>query len=143
MDFFTKWSEAYPIPDQEPPTVAEILVQHWISRYEVPLQLHSVQGRNYDSAVCKRLCEILGIDKTCTTALHPQSDNMVERFNQTIINSLFLLVSSNRQDWDKKMPFFLLAYRRAVQETTGYSSSQMLFVYRPSVQPATGCSLSV
>ncbi|KAF8778942.1 Transposon Ty3-G Gag-Pol polyprotein like [Argiope bruennichi] len=127
MDYFTKWPEAYPIPDQEAPTVAEILVQNWISRYGVPLQLHSDQGRNFDSAVCRRLCEILGIDKTRTTALHPQSYGMVERFSRTILNSLFLLVSNNQQDWDKKLPLFLLAYRSAVHETTGYSPSQILF----------------
>ncbi|GFY21665.1 retrovirus-related Pol polyprotein from transposon 412 [Trichonephila clavipes] len=80
-DYFTKWPEAYPIPNQEASTVAEVLVQHWISRFRVPLQLHSYQGRNFDSAVCKRLCEILAINKTRTTALHPQSDGMVERFN--------------------------------------------------------------
>ncbi|GFY03056.1 retrovirus-related Pol polyprotein from transposon 412 [Trichonephila clavipes] len=79
MDYFTKWPEAYHIPDQEASTVAEVLVQHWISRFRVPLQLHSDQGRNFDSAVCKRLCEILAINKTRTTALHPQSDGMVER----------------------------------------------------------------
>ncbi|GFV80177.1 retrovirus-related Pol polyprotein from transposon 412 [Trichonephila clavipes] len=127
MDYFTKWSEAYPIPDQEASTVAEVLVQHWISRFGVPLQLHSDQGRNFNSAICKRLCEILAINKTRTTALNPQSDGMVERFNRTILNSLSRLVSSNQQDWDKKLPFFLLAYRSAVHETTGYSPSQMLF----------------
>ncbi|GFW25223.1 retrovirus-related Pol polyprotein from transposon 412 [Trichonephila clavipes] len=52
---------------------------------------------------------------------------MVERFNRTILNTLSLLVSSNQQDWDKKLPFFLLAYRSAVHETTGYSPSQMFF----------------
>ncbi|GFU80971.1 retrovirus-related Pol polyprotein from transposon 412 [Trichonephila clavipes] len=126
-DYFTKWPEAYPIPDQEASIVAEVLVQHWISRFGVPLPLHSDQGRNFDSAVCKRLCEILAIDKTRTTALYPQSDGMVERFNRTILNSLSLLVSSNQQDWDRKLPFFLLVYRSAVHETTGYSPSQMLF----------------
>ncbi|GFX81922.1 retrovirus-related Pol polyprotein from transposon 412 [Trichonephila clavipes] len=126
MDYFTKWPEAYSISDQESSTVAEVSVQHRISRFGVPLQLHSDQGRNFDFAVCKRLCEILAIDKT-RTALHPQSDGMVERFNRTILNSLSLLVSSNQKDWDKKLPFFLLAYRSAVHETTGYSPSQMLF----------------
>ncbi|GFY24054.1 transposon Tf2-9 polyprotein [Trichonephila clavipes] len=33
MDYFTKWPEVYPIPDQGSPTVAEAVVQHWISRY--------------------------------------------------------------------------------------------------------------
>ncbi|GFW17170.1 gypsy retrotransposon integrase-like protein 1 [Trichonephila clavipes] len=54
MDYFTKWPEVYPIPDQEAPTVAEAVVQHWISRYGVPLQLHSDQGRNFVSALFGR-----------------------------------------------------------------------------------------
>ncbi|KAF8797284.1 hypothetical protein HNY73_001567 [Argiope bruennichi] len=52
---------------------------------------------------------------------------MLERFNRTILNNLSLLVSSNQQDWDKKLPLVLLAYRSSVHETTGYSPSQMLF----------------
>ncbi|GFU73429.1 retrovirus-related Pol polyprotein from transposon 412 [Trichonephila clavipes] len=111
----------------EAPTVAEAVLQHWISRYGVPLQLHSDQGRNFVSAVLKGVCELLGIDKTKTTPLHPQSDGMVERFNRTILNNLSLMVSKNQQDWDQKVPLFLLAYRSAVHETTGYSPSQMLF----------------
>ncbi|GFT54355.1 retrovirus-related Pol polyprotein from transposon 412 [Trichonephila clavipes] len=52
---------------------------------------------------------------------------MVERFNRAILDSLSLLVSSNQQDWDKKLPLFLLSYRSVVHETTRYSPSQMLF----------------
>ncbi|GFY00941.1 retrovirus-related Pol polyprotein from transposon 412 [Trichonephila clavipes] len=88
MDYFTKWPEAYPIPDEEASTVAQVLVQHWISRFGVLLQLHSDQGRNFNSAISKRLCEILAIDKTRTTALHPESDGMVERLNRTTLNNL-------------------------------------------------------
>ncbi|GFX26449.1 retrovirus-related Pol polyprotein from transposon 412 [Trichonephila clavipes] len=104
MDCITKWPEAYPISDQDDSTVAEVLVQHWISRFGVLLQLHFNQCRNFDSAVCKRLCEIIGIDKTRTTVLHPH----------------------NQQGMDKKLPFFLLAYRSVVHETTVNPPSQML-----------------
>ncbi|GFX38328.1 retrovirus-related Pol polyprotein from transposon 412 [Trichonephila clavipes] len=31
MEYFTKWPEAYPIPDQKASTASEVLVQHWIS----------------------------------------------------------------------------------------------------------------
>ncbi|GFX63474.1 retrovirus-related Pol polyprotein from transposon 412 [Trichonephila clavipes] len=48
-------------------------------------------------------------------------------FNRTILNNLSLMVSKNQQDWGQKVPLFLLAYRSAVHETTGYSPSQMLF----------------
>ncbi|GFW03768.1 retrovirus-related Pol polyprotein from transposon 412 [Trichonephila clavipes] len=71
--------------------------------------------------------EILAIDNTRTTVLHLQSDGMIDRFNRTILNSLSILVSSNLQYWDKKLPIFMLAYSSAVHETTGYPPSQMLF----------------
>ncbi|GFW26834.1 uncharacterized protein TNCV_1376771 [Trichonephila clavipes] len=72
-------------------------------------------------------CEILAIDQIRTTALHPHFDCLGERFNWTILNSLSLLLSCNQQDWEKKLTFFLLAYRSAFNKTTCYFPSQMLF----------------
>ena len=65
--------------------------------------------------------------KTQTTPLHPQSDGMVERFNRTILNHLSLFVSKNQQDWDQKLPLFLLAYRSAVHESTGFTPAMLTF----------------
>ncbi|GFS93393.1 retrovirus-related Pol polyprotein from transposon 412 [Trichonephila clavipes] len=70
MAYFTKWPEAYPISDQEALTVAEVLVQHWISRFGVPLQLHSDQRRNFDSCFARDCMK----HSPSTTALHPQSE---------------------------------------------------------------------
>ncbi|GBM22895.1 Retrovirus-related Pol polyprotein from transposon 412 [Araneus ventricosus] len=81
MNYFTKWPEAIPIPDQEASTVAEALVRSWISCYDVPMILHSDQGTNFNSALFTKLCKLLGILKTRTTVLHPEFDGMVERFN--------------------------------------------------------------
>ncbi|GFS58122.1 retrovirus-related Pol polyprotein from transposon 412 [Trichonephila clavipes] len=67
----------------------KLLTSHFRD-HQYGVSLPSDQGRNFDSAVCKRLCEILGIDKTRTIALHPQSDGMIDRFNRTILNSLSL-----------------------------------------------------
>ncbi|GBM89897.1 hypothetical protein AVEN_172172-1 [Araneus ventricosus] len=49
MDYFTKWPEAIPIPDQEASTVADELVRAWISRYGVPMILHSDQEARLES----------------------------------------------------------------------------------------------
>ncbi|GBN81999.1 Retrovirus-related Pol polyprotein from transposon 412 [Araneus ventricosus] len=127
MDYFTKWPEAIPIPDQEASTVAEELVQSWISCYGVPMILHSDQGTNFNSALFTKLCELLGILKTRMTALHPESDGMVERFNRTILYHLSLFVSRNQTDWDTHLPLFLLAYRSAEHEVTGLTPAEMMF----------------
>ena len=44
-DCFTKWTEAYPIPDQESLTIARTIVNEFISRFGTPLQIHSDQGK--------------------------------------------------------------------------------------------------
>lgn len=127
MDYFSKWPEAYSIPDQEASTVSEVLVREWVSRFGVPLLIHSDQGTNFKSAIFKGMCDILGMEKTQTTPLHPQSDGMVERFNRTVLNHLSIFVSKNQKDWDQKLSLFLLAYRSAVHEATGYTPAQLLF----------------
>lgn len=127
MDYFTKWVEAYAIPNQEATTVADVLIGEFISRFGVPLELHSDQGRNFESELFRNLCERLGIRKTRTTALHPQSDGMVERMNRTIGKYLSKVVSSHQRDWDQHLPFFLMAYRSAINESTGQTPARILF----------------
>ena len=84
MDYFTMWPEAYALLNQEAGTVASVLVNEFTSRYGVPAEIHSDQGRHFESAMFTEMCQLLGIHKTRTTALHPQSDGVVERYNQTL-----------------------------------------------------------
>ena len=43
MDCFSKWSEAYALPNQEAVTVADVFVSQFFSRFSVPGELHSDQ----------------------------------------------------------------------------------------------------
>ena len=70
-DYFTKWTEAYSIPDQEAGTVAKKLVEEFVARYGVPREIHSDQGRNFESALFQEVCRLLDLDKTRTTPLRP------------------------------------------------------------------------
>ena len=49
MDYFTKWLEVYAILNQEASTVADVLVSNFFCRFGVPMELHSNQGRNFES----------------------------------------------------------------------------------------------
>uniref|UniRef100_A0A3B1JTM8 Gypsy retrotransposon integrase-like protein 1 n=1 Tax=Astyanax mexicanus TaxID=7994 RepID=A0A3B1JTM8_ASTMX len=129
MDYFTKWPEAYAVPDQGADTTADVLVREFFCRFGVPEELHSDQGRNFESEVMAEVCRILGIHKTRTTPLHPQSDGLVERFNCTLAAQLAMVSSKGQRDWDKHLPVVLLACRSetAVQETTGFTPVLLMF----------------
>lgn len=127
MDYFTKWPEGFATPDQTAETVSNGLVEQVISRYGVPYFIHSDQGRNFEANVFRNVLSRLGIEKTRTTPLHPQSDGMVERFNRTLLDYLAKFVESNQRNWDELLPLALLAYRASVHETTGYTPAQLNF----------------
>jgi len=140
MDYFTKWPEAYALPDHEAETVAEALVNNFITRFGVPCELHSDQGREFESVVFQECCRLLGIKKTRTTALRSQSDGLVERFNRTLIHEVAKYCSSDQRDWDVKLPSLLMAYRSAQHETTIHTPAKLMFgrELRLPVDLATG-----
>ena len=118
--------EAYALPNQEAATVAEVLVKEFVARFGVPLMLHSDQGRNFESVVFSEMCGLLGITKTRTTPLHPQSDGMVERFNRTLESQLSKFVEDHQRDWDSHLPLLLMAYRTAIHESTGCTPASLM-----------------
>ncbi|KAK7884629.1 hypothetical protein WMY93_027752 [Mugilogobius chulae] len=126
MDYFTKWPEAFAIPDQEAETVADTLVDGMFSRFGVAEVIHSDQGRNFESAVFSAMCERMGMQKTRTTPLHPQSDGLVERFNRTLAKQLAIVTAEHQRDWDMHLPLVLLAYRSSVQESTSCTPALLM-----------------
>ena len=109
-DYFSKWTEAFPMPNMEAKTVARIIVNEVICRFGVPNAIHSDQGRQYESQLFSEVCLLLQIQKTRTTPYHPQSDGMVERFYKTLVTMLSSYVADNHRDWDEHIPYVLMAY---------------------------------
>ena len=57
-DYFTQWVEAYPIPSQEAVVVARRLVNEMFCRFSPPEQLHSDQGRQFESHLLAEECTV-------------------------------------------------------------------------------------
>ena len=102
-DYFTRWMEAYPIPNQEAVTVARVLVDQWFCWFSMPEQLHSDQGRQFESDLMAEICKTLGILKTHTTPYHPQCDGLVERFNRTLLDMLATTTKYYPFDWENQI----------------------------------------
>jgi len=118
IDYFSKWVEALALPEQSAETVAHLLVNEVNSRFGVPLQIHTGQGRNFESALFKEVCRLLVIEKTQTTPLHPQSDGILERLNRTLEAMLSNFVQENQQNWDQLLP---------LHESTGCTPNELMF----------------
>ena len=126
-DYFTKYTEAYPLKDKTARSVADALMDIWLPRYGFPLFLHSDQGKEFDNAMIHKLSELLGTAKTKTTPYHPRSDGLVERFNRTLLTMLAMFVSQEHDNWDDLLPFMMLAYNTTVHTTTGFTPYRLVF----------------
>ncbi|VDI66204.1 Hypothetical predicted protein [Mytilus galloprovincialis] len=126
-DYFTRWIEAYPIPDIHAHTICRVFIAEFISRYGIPRQIHTDRGTQFTSQLFKEICDTFRIDKTFTTSLHPQSDGLVERFNRTVEDMLSKVVSRDQKNWDEVLPMVMLAYRTSEHDSTGQTPSMMMF----------------
>lgn len=59
-DVFSKFTQAIPTRDQCASTVAQALVTEWFYKFGVPSQLHSDQGRSFESSLNQQFCGLYG-----------------------------------------------------------------------------------
>ena len=88
MDRFTRWPEAIPISAITAEVVAQALVAGWISRFGIPSTIITDRGQQFESHLWSILMRLLGTKRSRTTAYHPQSNGMVERFHRQLKASL-------------------------------------------------------
>ena len=100
QDYFTKWAEAIPLPDQTAPRITAELVKIF-SVFGLPEVLHSDQGRNFKSTILRQTLVAFGIAKSHTTAYHPQGDGMVERMDRSLLQMLRCFVEK-QHDWERR-----------------------------------------
>jgi transposase InsO family protein len=140
-DYFTKWVEVFAIPSMSAQTVAQHLLDDIVCRYGAPQRLLSDRGKNFLSSTVRAVCDILGIKKVNTTAYHPQTDGIVERFNKTLCDMLAMYVSTDQKDWDVGLPSVLFAYRTSLHPSINESPYFLMFGREPFTP--TDASLSL
>ena len=126
-DYFTRYMEVYPIPNQEAVTVAKKLIDELFLRFSTPEQLHSDQGRQFESDLIAEICKVLHIEKSRTTLYHPQGDGLVERYNRTLLNMLSTTVKDHPHNWEDHIRKVCMAYNTCVHPTTGFTPFYLMF----------------
>ena len=109
-DYFTKFTEAYALPNITARTAAGVLVREFICRWGAPRQIHTDQGAQFESQLFQEVCALLGIEKTRTSAFRPQSDGQVETMNRTIMDIMYHYLPDKQDYCDLHLPFVMMEY---------------------------------
>ncbi|KAK7880009.1 hypothetical protein WMY93_033328 [Mugilogobius chulae] len=125
-DYATRFPEAFPLRTITAPAVLRALIQLF-SRVGLPDEILTDQGTNFTSRLMHLFQQQLGITSIKTSPYHPQTDGLVERFNQTLKRMLQKFVDDTGKDWDRWLPFVLFAYREVPQASTGFSPFELLY----------------
>ncbi len=77
------------------------------------------------------LCRFLKVKQLRTMVYHPQTDGLVERFNQTLKQMLRRVAADDKRDWDQMLPYVLYGIRKVPQASTGFTPFEFLFGRQP------------
>jgi len=121
IDHFTKYVEAFPIPDQTAETCARIYATQIVTRHGTVSQLITDKGRYFMSTFFQEICKILGIRTSRTTSYHTQSNSSIERWHSSLHFGLSHYINSANNNWDTLTLFYLMSYRAKPISVTGHS----------------------
>ena len=126
-DHFTRLAHAVPTRNQTARTTAKALYENFFMHFGFPAKLHSDKAQNFESKVIRHLCKLAGIRKTRTTPYHPMGNGQVERFNQTLLQTLGCLDPCRKSDWKTYVSPLVHAYNATRHESTGFSPFYFMF----------------
>ena len=126
QDYFTKWAEAYAVPNTSAAICANTILNEFVARFGTPLHIHSDQGSSFESDLFQEFCKLLHVKKTRTSPRHPSGNGMVERLNSTLIRMIKSYLHGIEHNWDQNLGCVLGAYRSSVHESTQYTPNKLM-----------------
>ncbi|KAL5479238.1 hypothetical protein EMCRGX_G022734 [Ephydatia muelleri] len=130
VDYFSKWPEAAAIPSKEAKEVAFFLFK-MICRYGCTKIVISDQGREFVNNINQHLFEYLKTEHRVSTAYHPQTNGLVERYNQTLQRCLVKLVNKEQDNWDEYIDGVLFAYRTSRHHSANVTPFELMYCRKP------------
>ena len=126
MDVFSRWLEAFPVPNATSQAAITKLTNEIFCRYGLPQLVHSDRGTTFTSNSFREFLRDLKVGQSVTPAYNPKS-NPVERAHRTLNSLLSKLVGDAPSKWAEVLPIALHTMRTSVCRMTGQAPYRVLF----------------
>ena len=130
-DYATRWAETKALPSGKAGPIAKFLVQNIITRHGAPKYLLSDRGKVFQSELVKELLKQMGTTKQFTTAYHPSTNGLTERFNKTLADMLSIYTNTNQTNWDEFLNHVTFAYNTSRQDSMQFSPFMLVYGREP------------
>ncbi|GFV58069.1 hypothetical protein TNCV_2108971 [Trichonephila clavipes] len=125
-DYSTRYAITKALPTAEVAEIAKFLLEEIVLRHGAARVIITDRGAVFRSRLVSSLVDLCNIDHRFTTAYHPQTNGLTERFNKTLADMLSMYVDVEQKNWDEILPFVTFAYNTAKEETTGFTPFYLL-----------------
>ena len=124
-DAFSKLVTAYPVRDKSANTVARCLIRYCCD-FDIPTNLISDRGSEFENDVIAKLCVALGIKKKRTVPYNPRANGQEERSHRTFIDSLAATLSEFGGNWADRLPLAVRAYNTTPNSVTSVTPFEII-----------------
>lgn len=130
-DYCTRTVIAKATPNGTAAEAARFFLHDVILRYSAPREIVTDRGTEFCNELFKSITDFWSAIHRRTTAYHPRTNGLTERFNKTLADMMSHYVSEDHDDWDRFLPFLVNAYNSSTHDTLGYAPAELLFGFTP------------
>jgi len=128
VEYFTKWIEAKPLAIITSHTVKRFFWQQIICHFRVPRELTVDNGTQFDSEVFKEFCMQIGTKLCFASIRHPQSNGLVERANNIILQGISRRLHGRpKGKWAEELTSVICSHNTSESRATKFTPFKLLF----------------
>jgi hypothetical protein len=128
IDHTTKWPITSVTQNATHEFVAQFVYEEIVLKFGCPTEIITDRGNNFTTTMLNSYFKIIGIKHILTSAYHPRSNGVIERFNRLFGGMLAKYVGDNTiNKWDEYVDRALFACRVRQHHATGKTPFYMVY----------------
>lgn len=126
IDAFSKYAQAYIIPDKNSQTILNYITKY-MSHHGIPHKIITDSGPEFQNKLFNQFCELHAIVKHTTSVENSQSNGCVERFHSTLLEGLRnIKIEKPGASLESNLITVLLGYNNCRHSTTKFTPFEVI-----------------